>query len=119
MSLDNFLNECKKNDRFTLIIGEPGGGKTYLMINTLKYYLANNTFSQYHLVLPAFKNERDGSYEFLKDPKYRKYVFIYSEYHPKIGENLFKMQNVVNPPEKYFFGLTTVQESRNYGTMTI
>ena len=27
MSLDNFLNECKKNDRFTLIIAEPGGGQ--------------------------------------------------------------------------------------------
>ena len=103
MSLDNFLNECKKNDRFSLIISEPGSGKTFLVLHVLKYYLDNNIFTQYHLVLPAFKNERDGSYNFLKDPKYRKYVFIYSEYHSKIGENLFKMQNVENPPEKIFF----------------
>ncbi len=103
MSLDNFLNECKKNDRFTLIIAEPGGGKTFLMLNVLKYYLDNNTFTEYHLVLPAFKNERDGSYDFLKNPKYKKYVFIYNEYHQKISETLYKRQFVTDPKKLFFW----------------
>ena len=104
MSLDNFLNECKKNDRFSLIIAEPGGGKTYLMLNVLKYYLAHNTFTKYYLVLPALKNERDGSYDFLlNDPSLKKYVFFSGEYHPKISETLYNMQNVKNTKEKIFY----------------
>ena len=104
MSLDNFLNECiTGSDRFTLIIAEPAGGKTYLMLKVLKYYLEHNTFTQYHLVLPAFKNERSNSYDFLRDPKYKKYVFIHNEYHPKISETIYKQQYVEEPKEKIFF----------------
>ena len=78
MSLDNFLNECVTgSDRFTLIIAEPGGGKTHLMIKTLKYHLAHKTFTKYYLVLPALKTERDGSYDFLlNDPSLKNYVFF-------------------------------------------
>ena len=104
MSLDNFLNECVTgSDRFTLLIAEPGGGKTFIVNNALKYHLEHNTFTEYHLVLPAFKNERDGSYDYLKNPKYKKYVFIYNEYHPKISETLFKRQDVIDPKAKIFF----------------
>ena len=104
MSLYNFLNEpITGYCRFTLIIAEPGGGKTHLMNNVLKYYLENNSFDEYHLVLPSFKNEANDSYSYLRDNKYAKYVFIYSEFHPKISENLFKEQDVDNPEKKIFF----------------
>ena len=103
MSLYNFLNECKNNDRFTLIIAEPGGGKTFMMNHVVQYYLENNMFDEYHLVLPAFKNERDNSYDYLRNPKYKSYVFIYSEYHPKISERIYKQQYVENPEKKIFF----------------
>ena len=104
MSLYNFLDEpIKGYTRFTLIIAEPGGGKTHLMNNVLKYYLANNTFDEYHLVLPAFKNEADNSYDYLRNKKYAKYVFIYPEYHPKISENIYKEQYIENPQKKIFY----------------
>ena len=48
MSLYNFLNECKNNDRFTLIIAEPGGGKTFMVNHVVQYYLENNMFDEYH-----------------------------------------------------------------------
>ena len=94
MSVQHFLTECEKNDRLTLIISQPGCGKTDLMLNTMKEHLKNNRFTQYHCVIPAYNIERDGSYDFLKNtPEYKKNVFIYNEYHPRISETLLNSQS--------------------------
>ena len=94
MSMKHFLTECESNDRMTLIIGQCGGGKTHLMLGTMKDHLKNNRFTQYHCVIPAYHMERDGSYDFLKNnPEYKKNVFIYNEYHPRISETLLNSQS--------------------------
>lgn len=67
--------------RIILSLGSKGSGKTHMMINYLKYALMTNKYAEYHLVLPAYKNEKDGQYEFLKGMKN---VYIYNTYNPKI-----------------------------------
>ena len=94
MSMKHFLTECETNDRMTLIIGQCGGGKTHLMLGTMKDHLKNNRFTQYHCVIPAYHMERSGSYDFIKNtPEYKKYVFVYNEYHPRISETLLNSQS--------------------------
>ena len=44
----------------------PGSGKTYLLLKCLKEWLKMGMFEEYHVVLPAFKNEMSGSYDWLE-----------------------------------------------------
>ena len=73
--------------RIILSLGSKGSGKTHMMINYLKWALMNMKYAEYHLVLPAYKNEKDGQYGFLKGMKN---VFIYNTYNPKICSRIKK-----------------------------
>jgi uncharacterized protein Usg len=64
---EGFLNFPK--DQFCtsiLSLGPPACGKTFVMMECVKYWLSVNMFQEYYLVLPNFKNEMSGSYDWLK-----------------------------------------------------
>ena len=87
---EGFLN-FPKNEYCTtcLSIACPGSGKTFLLLKCLKEWLDMNMFSEYHVVLPAFKNEMSGSYDWLEKEKR---VFVYEKYHDLIGKQVVAKQ---------------------------
>jgi len=103
--LKNYLTECQTgSDRFTLIMGEQGGGKSHLLLETMKYHLKNNTFTQYYCVFPALNNEKNGSYDFLKNDKTLKdKVFFTNEYNRGLSKELFMKQNVEDAVDKIMY----------------
>lgn len=93
MSKEEFLNFPKDKHCTTIFsLAPPGSGKTFIMINAVKWYLeqekkGNVIFDEYHLVLPAFVTEQDDQYNGLDKIKN---VFIYETYMPKKIEPLVK-----------------------------
>lgn len=95
-------------------IGPPFSGKTWLLINCLKYWLENGMFEKYFLVIPQFKNEMEGSYNFLNDKKYKDYVVIYESFHEDKAQqfineqtknrDLFRSGKIKEQP-RYFFAI--------------
>jgi hypothetical protein len=93
-------------------MGPPFSGKTWMLLKCLKYWLKVGMFEKYFIVLPQFKNEMEGSYDFLNDKQYEDHVFIYESFHEDkalelIGEQeksraLFKSGKIKQQP-RYFF----------------
>jgi hypothetical protein len=83
---DNFMFD--DTHRVVVSLGCKGSGKTHTVINYLKVSLLTNKYKEYHLVLPAYKNEKDGQYDFLK--QYKNKVFIYNTYNSQICERIKK-----------------------------
>ena len=90
-----FLADAHKS--FIISLGMKRHGKTYLMVQYLKYALVNDVFDEYHLILPQFGQERDEAYQFLTacDPKR---VMIYDKYDEIISEKILKRMG-----EKHMF----------------
>jgi hypothetical protein len=87
---EGFLNFAKNEYCTTcLSLACPGSGKTYLLLKCLRAWFDMNMFDEYHVVLPAFKNEMSGSYDWLETEKK---VFVYEKYHNKLGEELVTKQ---------------------------
>ena len=62
----DYFKESMKYDRINLVCGGKGSGKTHFLTQFIKYSMSQKRFSKYYLLLPSFKNEADGAYEFLK-----------------------------------------------------
>lgn len=90
MRKDDFLN-FPVTDYCTSIlsIASPGSGKTFVLLQCLKEWISMNMFSEYHVVLPSYKNEMMGSYDWLE--KYDN-VFIYEDFYEPIAEKIVKQQ---------------------------
>jgi hypothetical protein len=87
---DGFLSFPKMEYCTTcLSLGTPGAGKTYVFLKCVEYWVANNTFSEYHIVLPSYKNEMNDSYAWLEPIKN---VYVYEKYFDKIGEDIIAKQ---------------------------
>lgn len=84
---DEFLEDVTKTGRFIMSIGIKGGGKSFAMLNFLKYALSNEIFESYHLVLPMYKLEQSDSYGFLRN---QKQCYIYNGYSEKVSKNVEK-----------------------------
>lgn len=89
-SKEGFINFPKDEYCTTMLsIAPPASGKTYVMLNCLKLWIDMKMFTEYHVVLPAFKNEMNGSYDWLLDyPN----VFVYEKYYDRIGNDVVKRQ---------------------------
>jgi hypothetical protein len=70
-----------------LSMGPPRSGKTYLMLKCVKEWLEMGMFEKYVMVLPSFKNEADGSYDWLME---HENVTVYESYHDHIGKQLLR-----------------------------
>jgi hypothetical protein len=81
-----------------LSMGPPRSGKTYLMLQCVKAWIEMGMFERYVMVLPSFKNEADGSYDWLL--QYDEYVDIYESYHDHIGEAIIAQQEKNNELHK-------------------
>jgi len=91
MSLENtFIEDLEKSCRSIITIGSPDSGKTYLALKYIVHCLNNNTYEEYHLVLPQYKAEYNNSYGFLK--QFKDIVRIYDEYDPIIIEGIQKIR---------------------------
>lgn len=80
--------ECCTSSAF---IGEPKSGKTFAAMESCKYWMKNNVFDTYLLIIPQFKNEQNDSYAFLRaaDPKK---VTILETFSPIAIEKLLAQQ---------------------------
>jgi hypothetical protein len=87
-----------KTNYIYLAIGGKGGGKSFLLLNFVRHHLQHNSFDEYHLVLPSFKNEQNDSYAWLAD--YKKQVYIYSEYSPYLTNKLIERGDTDDPKKK-------------------
>lgn len=111
MSKEIFLNFPKEEHATGIFsLGEPGGGKTFIMIKCLEEWIQRGIFKEIHLILPSFKNEKNDSYGNLeKIPN----VFIYEHYRSAIAIDLLKKSDKNNElykkgkaeRELYFFGI--------------
>lgn len=87
---EGFLNfPAKEYCTTCLSLGAPGSGKTYVFLQCLKWWIDHKTFSEYHCVLPSYKNEMSGSYDWLETEKN---VFVYESYHELTGAQIVKKQ---------------------------
>jgi hypothetical protein len=85
--LDNFLEEIKKH-RFMLVCASKGGGKSYFVCAFLKYAFENKLYEKYYLAIPAYKNEADDQYEFIKSQP-KKMITVFDKYSPEVSEYVF------------------------------
>lgn len=88
MSKETFLNFPKDEFCTTILsLGPPFSGKTFLALKSIKAWIDMKMFDEYYLVLPAFRNEMKGSYDWLENiPN----VHIYESVRPKIFEDLIE-----------------------------
>ena len=63
MSIKDFLDQPLERCTTTIVIGEPGTGKTYTILRSIEYWLKKNYFKEMYLFLPIFKYEKDNSYK--------------------------------------------------------
>lgn len=87
-----FFDEiCKKNG-VVVQIGVRYSGKTLWFCSALSYFIKNDCFESYHLVLPSYRFQRDNTYKFLellpKDKGDR--ITIYEDFGVEIVELLLK-----------------------------
>lgn len=77
-------------NRVVLSIGTKGSGKSFLMLNFLRFALKYKLYERYILVLPAYKFEQNDSYSFIddKDPD----IFIFEGYNEVIIAQLMEQQ---------------------------
>lgn len=85
MSKAMFLEQPSKATGTIYSIGPRGSGKTFLMMQCIKYWLENNVFDHYYLVIPDFEDEQNDSYSWLKD---HANVTVYEGYHSKLGKEI-------------------------------
>lgn len=76
--------------RLCLSIGTKHSGKSYFMLQYLRYAMKHNLYQKYILVLPSFEFEENDSYSFLDAKK--KHVYIFTEYNPIILSHHMKSQ---------------------------
>lgn len=84
-----FLKDSPKS--FIISLGMKRQGKTYLMLKYMRYALQNNLFEEYHVILPQFGHERDGAYQWMQKPEYKKKIFIYDKYHQVVCDKILKI----------------------------
>lgn len=88
MRKDDFLNFPIDDYCSTILsLGQPRSGKTFVMLKCVEQWLKMGMFDEYHMVLPAFKNEADGSYDWLLNYDN---VYVYEKYYDRIGNTLIK-----------------------------
>jgi len=51
---DEFIDDVTQTGRFCLSIGIKAGGKTYRLLQFVKFALYNNIYERYHLMLPMY-----------------------------------------------------------------
>ncbi len=103
-----------KNDsnRICCMVGAKGSSKTYTMLNLIKFYLLQNRFKTYHLILPAYKNDNDQEqYEFLKHTDKKAKILIYTKYSPLV------LENIINKSDKKNQQLVVIDDGTQYGNM--
>jgi hypothetical protein len=91
------------NNRVILSLGTKGSGKTYLMLNFLKYCLQNKIYEAYVLVFPAYGFEQKDSYGFLKEIEKEPYIYIFEGYDEYISAQLLEKQENVKKREKTLY----------------
>ena len=93
-SKEQFLNFPVEEYATSIIsIGDPGSGKSYVMIACIKEWIKMNVFTEIHLILPSFLNEKNDSYKGLDTYEN---VFVYENYRSVIAENLIKKSDKNN-----------------------
>lgn len=93
-SKDDFIYFPAKKYCTTIVsLGPPRSGKTYILMKALKEWLDIGMFEKYILILPSFKNEADGSYDWLAEYEH---VYIYESYHEHIAQQIIKEQEENN-----------------------
>ena len=127
----DYFKESMKYDRINLVCGGKGSGKTHFLTQFIKYSMSQKRFSKYYLLLPSFKNEADGAYEFLK---VFSNVVIFTTYSPKIiemitddktpGSKLFALDDSTNFSSNFkqdpkFIGLITTSRHKKVTMMLI
>lgn len=74
-------------------LGPPRSGKTYVLLKVLKEWLDMGMFEKYILILPSYKNEADGSYDWLE--QYEN-VYVYESFHEHIIQQILDEQEENN-----------------------
>jgi len=88
--MNDFIKSTLKH-RLILSIGTKGSGKTYTMLNYLKFCFAHpKMYDQYILILPAYTIEQNDSYSFIDANQ--KNIFIFEQYDEMITEHFLKDQ---------------------------
>ena len=74
-----------KTCRISVCVGAKGGGKTFLLLQYVKFSLMSNRFASYHIVLPSFTDEESGQYDWLTK---HSNINIYTAYSPIVTERV-------------------------------
>jgi len=82
---NEFFDDLKNTQRVILCIGQKGSGKTTLFNSYLKKSLLQKNYDTYHLIIPSYKYEKDGSYNFLEN-QYN--CFIYPSYTENVSKRV-------------------------------
>ena len=75
MQVQDFKDALINKNALALFIGNKKGGKSYLMLNFLRYALKNKVYDMYVLILLAYKVEATQAYDFKTQNK-KAYLFL-------------------------------------------
>lgn len=88
MAEEEFINFPVKNHCSTVFsLGDPGSGKTWLMLKCFEQWRQQGMFKKAVLILPSFRNEQDQQYKGLD--QYDN-VFVYEKYRDNIVLDLIE-----------------------------
>ena len=102
----DYFKTSLEYDRIHLLTGIKQSGKSYMLMQWIKYAMSLKRFSHYYLMLPGFLTEADDQYAWLKSFSC---VTIFTKYSPKIIEMIRKDNK---PGSKCF----CLDDSTNYGS---
>lgn len=97
-NLSGEFSKKLNNGSCTLITGSKGSGKSCFALGVLRYCLENDVYQVYHLVIPNYETEINGSYKWIdklwkEKKKLGVQVYIYSDYFPVISERIANRKN--------------------------
>lgn len=100
-SQTEFLTDLLTTQRIIGIIGSKNSGKTYTLLNMIKFCMLTNVYKMYYLILPNFKSDQHQEmYEFMNNLKKDIKVKIYSSYSPLIVESIMDDQEKLHIIDK-------------------
>jgi len=103
--MDDFIKELQEGSVISLSIGVRKSGKSYNLLNILRWSFENDIYDKYWLCLPVYDFESQYSYRFIREYKKNnnKKVHIYNKYSFLLTEHFLKNAKKIHESKERHF----------------